>query len=129
MILHDQRVADYATLEEFLEDLLLQSNSPEQIDLLLELLREVQQSHKRSVQTKTLLSVLQDENAGRFGVFEIAEGGILTIGFVTEVGNPRKILPGLYSVRNRAYFLYDTNWSKIIELFERSADRKSSSIA
>jgi hypothetical protein len=117
-----------AALEEFLEDLLLHSNRPEQIDLLLELLRDVQQSNRQAVQGAGLQSVSRDESS-RFDVFKISEDGILRIGFVKGIDNAKKILPGLNSVRNGAYFLYDTSSSKIIDFFERSADQPNRRIA
>jgi hypothetical protein len=117
------------TLEEFLEDLLLHSNRPEQIDLLLEVLRDVQQSNKQSIQAQGLQSVPQDESGGRFDVFKISEDGILRIGFVRGIDNAKKILPGLNSARTGAYFLYDTSSSKIIDFFERAPDQQNRRIA
>jgi hypothetical protein len=116
-------------LEEFLEDLLLHSNRPEQIDLLLEVLRDVQQSNRQALQAESLRSVPPDESGGRFDVFKISEDGILRIGFVRGIDNAKKILPGLNSVRNGTYFLYDASSSKIIDFFERSADQQNRRIA
>jgi hypothetical protein len=101
-------------LEQFLEELILQSNRPDEIDSLFEALQSVQKSSAKFATIDDANYDPSDGVEGRFDFFKICPDGILRIGYVRGVENAKKILPNLNSQKDGLYFVYDTSARKIV---------------
>ena len=96
-------------LEEFIHDLIVHVDRPDQIDLLLDILQEL--NHARSEPSPKRLSRPDRVEArlDRYDIFKMYPDRIVRIGFVKGVDNARKVLPSLNSLGESVYFLHDSN--------------------
>lgn len=93
-------------LEEFLEDLITNSDRPDQVDLLVEILREIQQAGTELPEEAPARDVRV--RSDRYDIFKKYPDRVVRIGFVKGAENAKRVLPGLNSTGESVYFLRDS---------------------
>lgn len=98
-------------LEEFLQELVLHVERPEDVDALLGVLRELRDT---DVETPSLQTGLDEDPRmavlmDRYDIFKMHSDRVVRIGFVRGVENARRVRPGLNSMRDSVYFLHESD--------------------
>jgi len=93
-------------LEEFLQDLIVHSERPGEVDLLVELLEELRQAEREPQRQQTSASLRLGVRSDRYDIFKKYPDRVVRIGFVRGVENARRVLPGLNSRGGTTYFLH-----------------------
>jgi len=98
-------------LEEFLQELVLYVDSPEEVDALLGILREIKETNIETQQLEAAsteverMEVLLD----RYDIFKVYPDRVVRIGFVRGIENASRVRPGLNSMRDSVYFLHESD--------------------
>jgi hypothetical protein len=95
-------------LEQFIQDLILNVDRPEQVGLLLEILQEIHHSRTEPAQKRVSRPARVEARLGRYDIFKMYPDRIVRIGFVRGVENAKRVLPGLNSTGESVYFLHDS---------------------
>lgn len=93
-------------LEEFLEDLISHEDRPQQVDVLLEILKELKDAGIKSARRRASPPARIDSRLDRYDIFKMYPDRIVRIGFVRGAENARRVLPSLNSVGDSFYFLH-----------------------
>lgn len=101
-----RRSHEISSLEEFLEELILQIDEPEQIDVLLDILKEIRSASARPAAAGIQRHAKGDARVERYDIVKKYPHRIARIGFVKGAENARRMLPGLRSLGSSVYFLH-----------------------
>ncbi len=100
--------ANQHALEEFLEDLIVHSNRPDQVDFLLEILQQIRHAGGETVDECTPASQRAELRLDRYDIFKMCPDRIVRIGFVKGAENAKRVLPSLNALGGSLYFVYDS---------------------
>ncbi|HXX45104.1 MAG TPA: hypothetical protein VEJ38_10260 [Candidatus Acidoferrales bacterium] len=95
-------------LEQFIQDLILNVDRPEQVGLLLEILQEIHHSKNEPAQKRVSRPARVEAHRDRYDIFKMYPDRIVRIGFVKGVENAKRVLPSLNSLGESVYFLHDS---------------------
>jgi hypothetical protein len=96
-------------LEEFIQDLIVHVDRPDQVDLLLDILQEINHAGSEPPQKRVSRPARVEARLDRYDIFKMYPDRIVRIGFVKGVDNARKVLPSLNSLGESVYFLHDSS--------------------
>ena len=96
-------------LEQFLQDLILNVDRPEQIGLLLEILQEISHPRSETPHKRASQPARVETRSDRYDIFKMYPDRIVHIGFVKGAENARRVLPSLNSLGDSVYFLHDSS--------------------
>lgn len=96
-------------LEEFLQELVLHIESPEEVDTLRGILRDIRDSGVQTTQEGDWLTCRADADSSRYDIFRLCPNRIVRIGFVRGEENAKKVIPHLNALGNGLYFLHQSS--------------------
>jgi len=96
------------SLEEFLQEFVLQIDQPEQVDLLLEILKELRSITERSSAAPAQGRRQAEARADRYDILKMYPDRIARIGFVKGAENARRMLSSLPALGDSVYFLHES---------------------
>jgi hypothetical protein len=99
-------IANLETWRDFLQDLVLQVDRPEEVDVLLEILNHLKDTNAETDRARALRQVRTEMFLDRYDIFRMYPDRIVRIGFVKGAENAKRVLPGLNSFRGSVYFLH-----------------------
>lgn len=94
------------SLEDFLEELILEVDKPEQIDLILDILKEIRSVPDRPAAAGIERNATKEARAERYDILKTYPDRIARIGFVKGAENARRVLRELRSLGASVYFLH-----------------------
>jgi hypothetical protein len=103
-----RKSSDNGSLEQFLEDLILHIDQPEQVDLLLEILKEIKSTTAGPARAGTQRSPQAEVRADRYDILKIYPHRIARLGFVKGAENARRVSPSLPALGDCVYFLHES---------------------
>jgi hypothetical protein len=105
-MLESQKYNGRESLRDFLEELVLLIEEPEQIELIIEILNEIKSMPDRPAAAGLQRYTNTEGRADRYDILKKYPHRIARIGFVKGEENARRVLPSLRSLGDSIYFLY-----------------------
>jgi hypothetical protein len=109
-------------LEEFLEDLLPGIDRKEDFDLIVEVLGNMQKAGALPASDAAPEDARKRYRASRFEILKMQPEGIISMGYVDGLEDPREVLSGLNGVETGVCFLYDNQTNRVVEFLDSSGD-------
>jgi len=105
--IQNQTEVERQELEQFLEELVLHVERPEDIETLLEILKTLKDAESDAQHFSVHWSRVRPQ-LDRYDIFRMSRDRIVRIGFVRGAEYARRVLPGLQSLEGRIYFLHES---------------------
>jgi hypothetical protein len=96
-------------LEEFLQELVLHIERPEEVDTLRGILKDIKDPGVQTTQACDWLECRANADSSRYEIFRLCPNRIVRIGFVRGAENAKKVIPHLNALGNGLYFLHQSS--------------------
>jgi hypothetical protein len=96
-------------LEEFLRELVLHIEHPEDVDTLLGILKELEDANRNMAEKRGSQANGRSAVPGRYDIFKMSPERIVRVGFVRGAENAKMIVPCLNSLGDGVYFLHESD--------------------